>query len=277
MKQILVPTDFSECARNASETAIAIAKRYGAQLHFYHFMSIPVDWMNLNLDEPRIYPDVTAEVNRIQGELENLVESANNRGVAARSFLSYADSPDAIPRYAREHGISMIIMGSHGAKGIKELIMGSNAQKVVRHSRIPVLILKEPMNAVETPSVLFVSDFEPEMAAPFEKVVDFAEKLGAKIHLLYINTPSDFHQSWEIEERMESFVALASRNLGEKMTINASSFEEGLEKYCEMHPTGFLAIATHHRRGLSRIFEGSLTEKIVNHVNVPIMSVPITD
>lgn len=277
MKQILVPTDFSECAKNASDTAIEIAKHYGAQLHFYHFMSIPIDWLNLNLDENRIYPDVTAQVNRIQQELDELVRLANKHGVEARSFLSFADSADAIPRYAREHGISMIIMGSHGAQGIKELIMGSNAQKVVRNSRIPVLILKQPMTSLEVRNVLFVSDFEPEMAAPFEKVVDFAEKLGAKIHLLFINTPSDFHQSWEIEERMESFVALASKNLGQKMTINASNFEEGLEKYCELHPTGFLAIATHHRRGLSRVFEGSLTEKIVNHVNVPIMSFPIND
>jgi nucleotide-binding universal stress UspA family protein len=99
--------------------------------------------------------------------------------------------------------------------------------------------------------------------------------MGAKIHLLYINTPSDFHRSWVIKERMEAFIALASTNLEEAEIEDSYTFEEGIEQYCEHNVTGLLAIATHHRKGLSRAFLGSLTEKVVNHVKVPVVSFPI--
>lgn len=275
MKKILVPTDFSECASNATSTAIQIAKKYGAQIHFYHFVSIPVDWIHLDFAQNTIYPDVSEEVTRVKKELNKLVKMVENEGLEAISYLDFDNSTEAVTKYAKRNEISMIIMGSHGAKGIKEFFIGSNAQMVVRNAEIPVLIVKDKLENIEIPNILFISDFEEEMIRPFQNVVSFAELLGAKIHLLYVNTPAEFERSWVIRQKMESFVALASNNLEEAEIIDSLTFEEGLEHYCENHITGLLAIATHHRKGLSRAFLGSLTETVVNHVKIPVVSFPI--
>jgi len=275
MKKILVPTDFSDCAQNATDTAIEIAKRYGAQLHFYHFVSVPIDWVHLDFAQNTIYPDVTEEVARVKKELRKLVKYAEGHGLEAVEFMDFDNSTEAVTSYAKKNGISMIIMGSHGAKGVKEFFIGSNAQMVVRNAEIPVLIVKEKLEKFEIPNILFVSDFDEEMIKPFMNVVAFAESMNAKIHLLYINTPSEFERSWVVKQKMEGFVALASQNLEGVEVINSYTFEEGIEKYCEMNVTGLLAIATHHRKGLSRAFLGSLTETVVNHVNVPVVSFPI--
>ena len=275
MKKILVPTDFSECANNATDIAIDIAKHYGAQLHFYHFVSVPIDWVHLDFAQNAMYPDVTDEVNRVQKEMKKLVQYVEKKGVSAYSYVDFDNSTGAVGKYAKKNDITFIVMGSHGAKGVQEFFLGSNAQKVVRYSEVPVLIVKSKLESLKVNDILFVSDFQEEMTKPFENVVMFATMLGAKIHLVYLNTPSDFQRSWIIKERMESFEKLASGHFAKSEIVNCLFLEEGMEKYCEKNHVGMIAMATHHRKGLSRTFLGSLTEEVVNHMDIPVVSFPI--
>lgn len=275
MKKILVPTDFSECANNATDIAIDIAKHYGAELHFYHFVSVPIDWVHLDFAQNTIYPDVTQEVDRVQKEIKKLVTYAESKGVKAYSYVDFDNSTGAVASYAKKNDISFIVMGSHGAKGIQEFFLGSNAQKVVRYAEIPVLIIKTKLDSIHVNDVLFVSDFQEEMTKPFEHVIEFAKVIDAKIHLVYLNTPSDFQRSWVIRERMESFEKLASGLLAKSEVVNCLFLEEGMEQYCKDNHIGMIAMATHHRKGLSRTFLGSLTEEVVNHMDIPVVSFPI--
>ena len=275
MKHILVPTDFSECADRAAQVAASLAKISGAKLHFYHNMIIPINWIMLEQHQEQMYPDVTKSVNENKSQLQEYVNKAQKDDIEAEYFLDFESSSDAISRYAESHHIDLIVMGSHGASGVKELFIGSNAQRMVRNATVPVFIVKDKTPNLEVPKVLFASDFEPEMMTPFIKVVEFAEMLDAKIHLIYINTPADFKRSWVIHEKMESFRALASSRLEKSEIVDCMYFEEGIEKYCEIHHTDLITIATHHRKGLSRAILGSLTERIVNHVDLPVMSVPL--
>lgn len=100
MKKILVPTDFSECANNATDIAIDIAKHYGAELHFYHFVSVPIDWVHLDFAQNTIYPDVTQEVDRVQKEIKKLVTYAEGKGVKAYSYVDFDNSTGAVATYA---------------------------------------------------------------------------------------------------------------------------------------------------------------------------------
>jgi nucleotide-binding universal stress UspA family protein len=275
MKKILVPTDFSDCAENATDIAFNLAEKFGSELHFYHYVNLPLDWIYLDVANGGISPNLSSQTYEANQKLKDLAKRAESRDIKCITHLNYDSSSSAISTYATKNSISLIVMGSHGAKGAKEFFIGSNAQMVVRNADIPVLIIKHKTEKFEIPNILFVSDFEEEMIRPFEDVVAFAESLGAKIHLLFINTPADFKRSWVIRERMESFVALASKNLAAAEILDAVYFEEGLEHICEEHMTSLLAIATHHRKGLSRAFLGSFTESIVNHVKVPVMSFPV--
>ncbi|MFT6883703.1 MAG: nucleotide-binding universal stress UspA family protein [Marinoscillum sp.] len=276
MKKILVPTDFSDCAQNATDTAFSLAEKFGSELHFYHYVNLPLDWTHFDAAHGAVSPNLSSQTYEANQKLKDLAKKAESLGIQCVTHLNYDSSSESISNYSKKNDISLIVMGSHGAKGAKEFFIGSNAQMVVRNADIPVLIIKHKSEKFEIPNILFVSDFEEEMIRPFEHVVSFAESLGAKIHLLYINTPAEFKRSWIIKERMESFVALASKNLAGAEIVDAIYFEEGLEHFCEEHMTSLLAIATHHRKGLSRAFLGSFTETIVNHVKVPVMSFPVS-
>ena len=278
MKTILVPTDFSDCANYASETAIELAKKTRSEIHFYHFMSIPVDWLHLSgPDAEKMYPEVSRQVRFIKNQLAERVKMAEAKGIVAKPFIGYNESVEDIIRYAADQRVNMIVMGSHGSKGLKEFFIGSNAQKIVRQSRVPVFIVKHPLASIKFDNILFVSNFEAEMLQPFEHVIALADLLGAKVNLLYINTPAAFVETWEVRQKMETFIALAGSKLHKAETIDTRFFEEGIEKYCEENNDGLLTIATHHTSGMSRFFLGGLAEKVVNHVKIPVMSIPIRE
>lgn len=275
LKKILVPTDFSDCATRASKVAIEIAKQSGAEICFLHTTSIPIDWVQLDTDHEKWYPDVTQEVKQKRHQLQEWVKLAQLENVNANFYLGYNESHEHVINYIEDQGISLVVMGSHGAGGIKEFFMGSNAQKIVRQSPVPVLIIKSESSLEGFRDIIFVSDFEQENVAPFQNLVDFAEALDARIHVVFINTPSFFNDSWEIKEKMEPFLKMAGNRLGSTEIVDSYVFEDGLDKYCDSFDSVLVAMATHGRRGLSRVFYGSLTEKIVNHCNRPLLSLKI--
>ncbi|MFY0688358.1 MAG: universal stress protein [Cyclobacteriaceae bacterium] len=275
MKRILVPTDFSACANKAAKTAMNIAKMSGGEIHFLHFMPIPINWIQMEKGQETMYPDITKDVNEAKVELGKLVAEAERFGVHATQYLGYNESSTNIIDHIEENHISMVVMGSHGASGFRELFMGSNAQKIVRLSPVPVLIIKKDMNQVNKANIIFVSDFETEAIQPFEGLMSLAEVLSAKVHLVYINTPSYFTDTWEIQRRMEPFRVMCGNRLGQIKTVNTYVFEDGLEKFCGSFENGIVTMATHGRQGVSRMFYGSMAEKVVNHVSIPVLSLKI--
>ena len=108
---------------------------------------------------------------------------------------------------SKKNEVDLIVMGSHGASGFKEMFIGSNAEKVVRNSEIPVLIIKKEAGDFEVKKFVFASDFADEIKKPFAKVVEFANKFDAELHLVMINTPSSFKPTHIANEIMSSFIA----------------------------------------------------------------------
>lgn len=275
MKRILVPTDFSDCATKAAKTAIEIAKKSGAEIHFLHFMAIPINWVQMEKDQDLLYPDITNEIKQINYQLEELVKLAGLENIKAKYFLGYNESSYNILEHVKDELIDLVVMGSHGASGVKELFIGSNAQKVVRLSTAPVLIVKKDMHISAIKDIVFVSDFEIETIKPYEGLLNYGDIFDAKIHLLYINTPSYFNDTWEVEEKMEPFKYMGGELLGNSEIINSYIFEDGLNRYCEKFDNALIAMATHGRKGISRVFYGSVTEKVVNHSYHPVLSLKI--
>lgn len=275
MKRILVPTDFSQCASYAANTAINLAKKSNSEAHFLHFMSIPVHFLQMESGQDKVFPEINAEVEDVKSELQSLVDLAKKAGVEAEYFLSFNESSSNIIKHIQEQMIDLVIMGSHGASGVRELFIGSNAQRIVRLSPVPVLILKQELATTQDIEITFVSDFESESIKPFEQLLSFANLVNAKVNLVYINTPAYFVDSWETERRMESYKFMASSQLSDVKIIDTYVFEDGLKKYTDEQTNPIMAMATHGRHGMARVFYGSVTEKAVNHLEVPVLSLKI--
>ncbi len=274
MKNILVPTDFSDCARTAEEIGLEIAKKANAEIHFLHILSTPLDWVKLPLEREDLYPETKAQVGHAKRELVKLKEKAESMGLKARKFLVYNKGREEIDEHIRHHKHDFIVMGSHGTQGFKKVI-GSNTQKVVRNSPAPVLVVKKRPEKFEVRNMVFASTFQEDVHNPFHKVIEFADLMKAQIHLLNVNMPFNFIETDEAEANMQAFLEECPRGTCSINIYNALNEERGIQKFTESINADVIALTTHGKTGFMKMISPSITESLVNETDIPVLSVNI--
>lgn len=270
MKKILVPTDFSDCANSAAQSAIQIAQSANAQIDFFHILVTPIDWVKLDIQKEKQYPEIKRKIGHAKSELEKWRKTAEQSGLKSEKILTFSQGTEIIIEHAQSHDYDLIVMGSHGASGLKETFIGSNTQLLVRKAATPVLIIKENVEKLELQNIAFASTFVEEVHQPFHHIIDFADLMKAHINLLYINTPNHFEKSKKSEGRMKEFLDKCPRGTCSINVYNDLSPEAGILHFAEDKVMDLIAVVTHGKRGL---FQSSLTERLVNHSSLPVLSV----
>jgi len=274
MKKILVPTDFSNHAQYALEVAAQIAKKNSGEIMLLHMLELPHqagDAVGSGTDIPEIMLFKNAAINR----LDDLMDDECLEGLQVSEIIQFELAFDGIMKVSEKNDIDLIVMGSHGANGFKEMFIGSNAEKVVRNSTIPVLIIKKDAKEFNVNKFVFASDFTDEIKKPFAKVVEFANKFGADLQLVMINTPSSFKPTHIAEEIMNNFVAEFKVNNYSINIYNDTNIETGILNFANQINADLIGVCTHGRKGLAHFFNGSISEDLVNHALRPVVTFKI--
>lgn len=143
---ILVPTDLSERAERALDYAVDLAARLDATVHLVHVIAVPatsVPELGVALASTMIDSLVADD----QKALDNLVEARKDRCRFGQRVLATGDARDAIKQTAENLGADLIVMGTHGRRGIVRALLGSVAESVVRSAPCPVLTVCAPETA----------------------------------------------------------------------------------------------------------------------------------
>ncbi|HVO10646.1 MAG TPA: universal stress protein [Vicinamibacteria bacterium] len=142
LKKVLVPTDFSESARHAFTYGVSFAREYEAELVLLHVVE------NLTVGYASdLFPVPMAEVfQEISGyakaELARLGEEARGRGVGVQELVVQGKPSVEIIRFAAEHQVDMIVLGTHGKGVLDQALFGSTTERVVRRAPCPVLTVR---------------------------------------------------------------------------------------------------------------------------------------
>ncbi|KKM81353.1 hypothetical protein LCGC14_1330630, partial [marine sediment metagenome] len=197
------------------------------------------------------------------------------KGISVTPIVKHYKVFSEVNDVAKENKAELIVMGSHGSDGLKEIFVGSNAEKVVRTADIPVLVVKNEIEDFKVERFVFASDFKQESLVAFHKAKAFADMFSADIDLVYINTPNDnFLSTPDAYDRIGKFLAKA--NVGMQVDIhNDYTVERGILNYSENSGTDVIGIPTHGRKGLSHFFMGSIGEDIANHSKIPVVTFKI--
>jgi nucleotide-binding universal stress UspA family protein len=272
MKKILVPTDFSECANNAWQASLILAQKTGAEIHFLHVADIPTDWRSMG-DGNKMYPEVTKKVQSFHAQLDKLVDETEKAAVSAHKYLAFNKDYRAILDHISEFDIDLVVMGSRGASGLKEWIVGSNTQKIVRLSPVPVLVTKDiAPDGFKLENLVFVSDFNEEVMEQFKQYVAFTQLFDAKLSLLFINTPENFTDTLTTKINMGNYAMHAPGLIENTYIFNHYSFLRGLNAFCQEYRIDALCMITHGSSTGMHLFNNSLTEKVVNQVKLPVLT-----
>jgi universal stress protein A len=147
LTKILVPTDFSELSLAAIEYVRSIVERFGSEIYLLHVVASIPFLAKSAIEYQAEYLVRSAEAEAMNTLLKFADEHITGLGLVV-PLVKHGDPAQEIVRYAKDNGVGMIVMASHGRTGLAHVLLGSVAEKVVRHSSVPVLIVK-PMQAHE--------------------------------------------------------------------------------------------------------------------------------
>jgi len=275
MKNILVPTDFSDCADCASSYAIQIASRAKAKINFLHLQDTPVDWVKLPKSEESKYPDTLHEIGIAKGHLNELVKRAEHQGVMAGQTLIYRIGKEVVLNHLESHSYDFMVMGTHGAQGMKEKLIGSNAQHMIRNANVPVLVIKQPLEK-SIKKIVFASDFSDVSVDSFSRIMAFAKLVDAELDLLYVDTPKHEKDHDTVDSNMDKLVnSIEGVSAIRTNHVDAGTVEEGVYKFCEENDIDLIAICTHGKSGFQQLFAPSIAETLANHSELPVLSIKL--
>ena len=275
MKKILVPTDFSIGSEEALKVAAQLAKKFNSELHVMHMIELPYNTPVDAMHESSELPEAMFFMKMAHKSFEDFLNKDYLKDLNVLESIQNNSAFEGIIDSAHEKEIDLIVMGSRGASGIKEIIIGSNTEKVVRTSDIPVLVIKREDASFKINDVVFACEFTEEYKKSFLDAIDFVNASNATMHLLMVNTPSDFMTTRTAEERMNSF--LEGVDIGEYTLniYNDVSVEKGILNFGNSIDADVIAMSTHGRQGLSHFFNGSISEDLVNHSKRPVVTFKI--
>ena len=277
MKTIIVPVDFSEHSEFALKAAASLAKKKGDHIIALHMLDIQADYIS---ESPSYLQERTAFLYKLaEKNFRSFLKKGYLKEVKVTPIIKHFKVFSEINEVAKEENADLIFMGSHGATGMKELFVGSNTEKVIRFSEIPVLVIKNDLTNFDFGDVVYATDFSKESIEAYIRIKSIVEEFQGKIHILYINTPYEgFKTSSEMENLATSFFKIAEGNAEKIKEVNFfsdTSVEKGILNFANFLGADLIALSTHGRKGLSHLFKGSLSEDIANHSALPILTVKI--
>ncbi|RZJ29753.1 MAG: universal stress protein [Flavobacterium sp.] len=274
MKRILVPTDFSKHAEYALKVAAQIARKNNSEIILLHMLELPHQGKDA-LGSGHNIPEIMYFKNRAVETLEELMDADYLKGIDVSEIIQFEKAFEGIINISRKNEVDFIVMGSHGATGFHEMMIGSNTEKVVRTSDIPVLVIKNDTPDFKADNFVFASDFSEEIKKPFQKIIGLAELFNADLKLVMINTPNSFKPTHVAERMISDFVSGLSIKNYSTHIYNDSNVEKGILNFANSVNADLIGMCTHGRTGFSHFFNGSTTEDLVNHAVRPVVTFKI--
>ncbi len=275
MKKIIVPIDFSKHSEYALETATVLAKKHNAEIIALHMLELSSAFISSAPD-----PNITLFYVKIaENKFKKLLNKDYLKDIIITPIIKHYKVFSEVNDVAENQNADLIIMGSHGTSGLKEVFIGSNTEKVIRHSSIPVLVIKESPILTNFDNAVFACDFSEKTVKSYNDAKEIFNILETRMHLVYVNTPnSGFKSSSEMEIKVAVFLNKAEGNLDKLKDVNYVSdysIEEGILNFSNRFGADLIGVATNGRKGTLHFFEGSISEDVANHSSLPVISFKI--
>ncbi|WP_179006315.1 universal stress protein [Winogradskyella forsetii] len=273
MKKIIVPVDFSKHSEYALETAAVLAKQHNSELIVMHMLELSesiITATSSQRNEENAFMMMVANK-----KFEAFLDQPYLEAISVTPMIKYHKVLKEVAEVASEVRADLIVMGSRGHSDHDGIFTGSNTEKVVRYSDTPVLVIKSKPENVNFTNIILASDFSEESVSAFKTALELLGELGTNTTVLHINTPNlDFLSTDEVDEKISIF--LESAKLKETdvsiARISDHNVEDGLLSFAKRNKADALAMITHGRKGLSHFFGGSISEDVVNHSKLPVIT-----
>jgi nucleotide-binding universal stress UspA family protein len=291
IRRVLFPTDFSNGSKRAFPQAAFLADWHDAELHILNVTGRHRhDYEETKKNFPLSMDTLTEWLRRPSAS----VQGANWPDMEAlpieQEQVESAAPAERIVAYADEQDVDLVVMGTHGRRGIDRMLFGSVTEEVVRHAPCPTFTVRadadvEPSQAVRR--VLVPVDFSDASDAAVQHGKEIAQTYGAEIDLLHVVEEPFYPPAYgpdvtsfptqEVVERVEEQLAeMAREEIGyEHVMVQAATGSPSSEilNYVKENDADLVVMATHGRTGLEHVVLGSVAERVLRQSPVPVFTV----
>jgi nucleotide-binding universal stress UspA family protein len=295
IKKILFPTDFSTCSKQAFPHALFLAKKYSTELHILHVITIhEADAYDPKYDLPNLEEyNVHLEKHAIE-ESDKLIRDHQTSETKIIKVKERGYSPSAtIMQYAQDNNIDLIVMGTHGRRGLGYLFLGSVAEEVTRFAKRAVYTIREqkPASPVEKINRILVPfdlsnlskialHYANELCHDYDAELEVMHVVEDRIHpsLYATGKSSIFDFTPDIREKSTALIKKMFDEIsGSKVPYNIK-ITEGIAareilKHAETSAIDMIVLTTHGASGLNQFLVGSVAEKIIRRALCPVFSI----
>lgn len=289
LPRILVTTDFSRASLSAIPFALAVARQFGAEVHLLHVVDT-TQYASKSVRLPLVSPAELSRplLNRLQGVALKYAADGKIHVMRPREGRAYKQICEA----ARQLSAGLIVIATHGFTGLKHVLLGSTAERVVQHSPCPVLVVRQQVGRpqkgkMQPRRVVVPIDFSSCSQVAFDCAVGLACEFGAELLLVHVidsySYPfGDEYSALHTADLVEEARASAQIQMRE-MAVRASgrssvwvAVGSPALRICDAanKESDLLVIPTHGRTGLGHVLIGSVAERVVRHAACPVLVIP---
>lgn len=293
LRRILVPTDFSELAAQALRYAVPLARQLGGKISLLHVLEWPVVPATLGAamtDEDRI----TEAARR---KLDELAQATVPPGLLDKTHVRTGRAYQDIAEAARGQRMDLIVMATQGRTGLKRALLGSTAERVVRHAACPVLTVRFPAGAnspgIKSRSlaprinrILVPVDLLPRSKAVVRFAAGLAHTMKARIGLVHVVQPlpinsarfraeirqADAEAKLEARRNLKALAALVPPGTKTDELLLQDVPHRGITEAAHAWQCDLIVLPTRGRTGVEYIVLGSTAEKVVRHAHCPVLT-----
>lgn len=274
MKKIVVPTDFSVHAENAYPVAAQIARKYDTGIVLYHILNPSIEKILTYAAGFLPDSDIVPETGDLENFINKKLEEVKNAPVFEGVEVEYVydkfmdnNTGEEIADFINKNNVYMVVMGNAGAIGHKETC----ADIVTRLSKLPVISVKGEVGEYDVNRILLMTDFHEIDSSFINKVRVLQSQFDAELHIGYINLLNHFKETSELDDMFSDMRDQFKLNNPTFHVYNSRHLEHGIIHLARKIDADILSLITHGRKGMSHFINGSHTEDLINHINIPVL------
>ncbi|WOK06237.1 universal stress protein [Imperialibacter roseus] len=271
IKNILVPTDFSPCSKNAVRIAVDLSKKLGAKIHLINAIHVPTPHMDIGgqaMIEPML-EEYEEEVDKKFDALDEEIPGLKDVKHDHRAYVSF--TIDAIYTAMETKKIDMIVMGTKGSHDTLEKLLGGVSSEVIRIADVPVLVVPEAIKKFNPKKIVFAADFNKiESIGRLSPLKDIAELFEAEITIVNVTEDDKFPFSRLVESfKVDKFLKNIKHSFE---TTKNDDVRAGLFEFAEKNSADMIVMMPRKHSLFEKIFKSSVTKKVAMGVKVPLLT-----
>lgn len=272
MRKLLVPTDFSENAEKAYPYALKIAAKTGSKVTFWLTIEEPFDFA-VRVDEKMksIADYADNKFHELLNEFDEIPEYA---GVDIDYHITHGKTVTGILKGIEQTKADWVVMGTKGSTGLKKLLFGSIASRVVSESPVPVLVIPNQSRFDAFKKIVFTTEYQDNDLNLLHSVIEFASFWNSEIKVVHISK----EKSLKSEIKNRGFRELVNEELKyeqiECSVIYADDFFEGISIYQDPSDCSLLVMGRYDLDFLKELLDYSETKAMSFYSRTPLLVIP---